>query len=312
MNRKSFILIIFIANIIYFNIFAQEKSFPILKGPYLGQDTPGKKPKIFAPGIVSTEIGELGIIISPQGDEIYFCRSKRSFPTKIMMMIQKNGKWTHTKLASFSGTYSDMDPCMSSDGNRIFFGSTRPNGRMNAKGCDIWIVERLPEGSWSKPINIGQPVNTLNNENYPTIQNQNIYFHSNGHVGKGGLDIFFSEFKDDNYSTPMNLGGAINSEFNDFDATIARDGSYLIFSSNGRPDGFGSGDLYISVRKKDGTWTNAKNLGNTFNSSFMEYCPKVTPDGKYFFFTSSKSGDGDIYWIEAKIIEDLKGKETKK
>ncbi len=286
----------------------QKDDAPVFNGPYLGQKPPGKSPEIFAPGIVSTESGELNTIVSPDGEEIYFCRSSRPGPTAIMVVKMESGKWTDPQVVSFSGTFSDMDPSMSVDGMRIFFGSTRPSGKLNAEGCDIWIVERSALiGDWSEPVNVGEPVNTAKNENYPTTTEAGtLYFQSQGHGGFGGLDIFRSEFRNGKYAEPKNLGDAINSEYNDFDAFIARDESCLIFSSNGRPDGLGSGDLYISFREKNGKWMKAQNMGEIINSSSMEYCPKVSPDGKYLFFTSGRSGNGDIYWVDAKIIEEFR------
>ena len=291
----------------FFGVLVAQDSLPEIKGPYLGQKPPGMIPAVFAPGIVSTEKGELNIIISPDGNEIYFSRSRPSSPTAIMVMINKEGKWHAPRVASFSGQYSDMDPSMSKDGTKIFFGSTRPTGNVNAQGCDIWLVERLKPGNWSDPRNIGEPVNTPMNDNYPTLTKAGtIYYQSKGHGGKGGLDIFRSELINGTYTKPENLGEAINSKYNDFDAFIATDESYLIFSSSNRPEGFGSGDLYVSFRKKDESWTQAKNMGVTINTSSMEYCPKVSPNGKYLFFTSSRSGNGDIYWVDARIIDQLK------
>jgi Tol biopolymer transport system component len=83
----------------------------------------------------------------------------------------------------------------------------------------------------------------------------------------------------------------------------------LIVNSNGRPDDLGRGDLYISFKKKDSSWTPLKNMGKEINSEYTDYCPMLSPDGKYLFFTSTRTGNGDIYWVDAKIIEDLKPKE---
>jgi len=99
--------------------------------------------------------------------------------------------------------------------------------------------------------------------------------------------------------------------------------------------GYEDSDLYISFRKNDGSWTQTKNMGDKINSNEIEYCPYVSPDGKYLFFTSYRrperafpkglvsyediikmynspqNGFGDIYWVDAKIIEELKPKEVK-
>ena len=202
---------------------------------------------------------------------------------------------------------------MSADGSRLFFGSTRASGNAKARGCDIWMVTRGENmGQWSAPTNIGEPVNTPENENHPTASSAGtLFFHSGGHGGLGGLDILASEPRDGKFLRPRNLGPAVNSEHDDFDAFVAPDERFIIFSSNGRSDGFGSGDLYISFRGRNGSWAEAKNMGDTINSPSMEYCPFLSPDGQYLFFTSGRSGNGDIYWVDARIIERLKPAEVK-
>ena len=105
---------------------------------------------------------------------------------------------------------------------------------------------------------------------------------------------------------PENPGSAINSDKNDWDSFIAPDESYIIFSSQNRDDTIGGQDLYISYRKSDGRWSDAKNMGKRINSESGEICPSVSLDGKYFFFTSRRRGNADIFWIDAKIIVELK------
>ncbi len=276
-------------------------------GAYLGQKPPGTSPEVFGPGIISTDQREFNIIISPDGKEIYFSRTTSGSPTAIMVVLKKNGRWTDPQVVPFSGSHSDMDPSMSADGKKIIFGSTRPSGKDNAEGCDIWVAERTSSGQWSEPRNVGDAVNTAKNENYPLlVESGTLYFQSNGHGGKGGLDIFRSKFREGRYGEPKNLGNAINSKYNDFDAFVAPDESYIIFSSADRPDGVGGGDLYISFQKNNGLWTPAQNMGKNINSTFLEYCPKVSPDGRFLFFSSNRSGQGDIYWVEAKIIENFR------
>jgi len=85
----------------------------------------------------------------------------------------------------------------------------------------------------------------------------------------------------------------------------------MIVSSSGRPDDLGKGDLYILFKKEDGSWTRLKNMGNIINSPETDYCPMLSPDGKYLFYTSSRKGNMDAFWADAKIIEDLKPKELK-
>jgi len=89
---------------------------------------------------------------------------------------------------------------------------------------------------------------------------------------------------------------------------IAPDESYLIWDDQ-REDGYGSSDLYISFRQKDGSWGAAINLGDKINTEFEDAYGSVTPDGKYFFFTRSFGGDkANIFWVDAQIIETLRPK----
>jgi Tol biopolymer transport system component len=82
----------------------------------------------------------------------------------------------------------------------------------------------------------------------------------------------------------------------------------MIFCSLRKEDNYGRSDLYVSFRKQDGSWTRAKNPGKNVNTSFGAYCPSISPDGKYIFFQSERSGNGDIYWMDAKIIDKLRKK----
>lgn len=87
---------------------------------------------------------------------------------------------------------------------------------------------------------------------------------------------------------------------------ISPNGDYIIFTSHGFEDNLGWGDLYISFRNDDKTWTQAINMGPEINTPFIEYCPNILPDGKYFFFSSKKKGTEDIYCVSAEIINSLK------
>ena len=118
----------------------------------------------------------------------------------------------------------------------------------------------------------------------------------------GSRDIYYSRLVGGRYTEPVHLGPEINSAYGEGDVLIAPDESWMIVNSNGRPDDLGRGDLYISVKKGDGSWTALKNMGEGINSPQSDYCPMLSPDGKYFFFTSTRTGSGDIYWVDARII----------
>jgi Tol biopolymer transport system component len=197
----------------------------------------------------------------------------------------ENGKWRAPQVAPFSGQYSDYDPFISPDGNKLFFISNRPVDNNPKKDYDIWVVEKM-NGGWSAPKNLGVPINNDADQFYPSVAaNGTMYFSTIKREEKSGFDLYRSKFVDGKYTEPEKLSDAVNSQFAEIDACIAPDESYIVFASYNRPEELGRGDLYISFNE-NGVWTPAKNLGEKINSNAREYCPILSPDGKYFFFTS--------------------------
>ena len=117
--------------------------------------------------------------------------------------------------------------------------------------------------------------------------------------------IRISTIKDGKRQAPKLLSTVINSGKWTAHPFIAPDESYLIWDSE-KADGVGDKDLYISFRQPDGSWGSAINLGSKINTDGTEGGAYVTPDGKYFFFNRHEiDGNGDIYWVDAKLIMDL-------
>jgi Tol biopolymer transport system component len=277
-----------------------KDDFPVLKGPYIGQKPPGLTPEVFAPGIISTEEKyELNSVFSPRGDEFYYEISTTTQEEKIegeyfyiiMASKQVNGIWTMPKMVPFSGQYSTMDMCFSTDGNRLYFTSDRPSHSDPSAKNHLWYVDRLKKG-WSEPKILGPPIfSPESTQSQPSVASDGtIYF-------RIGDDLFYSKNIDGEYSKPISLGSAINSRYPEGKPFISPDESYLLFIRYGMPASIDGGrGLYISFKKEDGSWTPAK------NTNISGSLPKLTPDGKYFFF----SRGGDIYWVDAQIIYELK------
>ncbi|MCH6256846.1 hypothetical protein MLD52_09830 [Puniceicoccaceae bacterium K14] len=115
-----------------------------------------------------------------------------------------------------------------------------------------------------------------------------------------------SIIKDGKRLAPKKLNSDINSGKWTAHPFIAPDESYLIWDSE-REGGYGDSDLYISFRQENGSWSKAINLGANINTEAREASASVTPDGKYLFFNRTvRPGDGDIFWVDAKIIERLR------
>jgi hypothetical protein len=200
----------------------------------------------------------------------------------------RNGRWTEPEVAPFSGRYSDADPCISPDGKQLFFISNRPVDGKPKTDYDIWVMDKTPSG-WGEPRDLGAPVNGPGADYYPSIAaNGTLYFSSVRPGGKGSMDLYRARLVEGKYSEIENLGDAINTQFSEVDAVVAPDESFIIFSGFGRPDDQnGRGDLYISYHR-DGAWTPARNLGPAVNTAARDFCPALSPDGRYLFFSSER------------------------
>ena len=272
---------------------------------YFNQKLPGNKPVIFAEGIISDEFGNRDMAISPNGDELFYTIQFNYGAISTILYSKKiNGKWTTPEVASFSGRYKDLEPSFSYDGNTLYFSSDRPlTDTGKEKDYDIWYVTKM-NGKWTNPTNMRKPVNTDKDEFYASFaKNNNIYF--TRAVDNREEDIMLCKFVNGKYSEAESLSDSINSTGDEFNAFVDPDEQYIIFSGYKRTDGYGSGDLYISKKNKKGEWQAAKHLDTLINSSRLYYCPYVTPDKKYFFFTSNR-GDIQLPFSKAQSISDLK------
>jgi Tol biopolymer transport system component len=210
----------------------------------------------------------------------------------IAVTTKQGGRWQDPEVASFSGRYSEVDPFPAPDGERLFYTSKRPvTGAEESGNFDIWFVDR--EGAeWSAPNHLEGPVNTDGDEYYPAVAaDGTLYFSAARDDSRGSFDLYRSRLVDGRYGEPENLGEAINSESAEIDVFIAPEQDFIIFVSY-RAGGQGRGDLYISYQR-DGAWTPAENLGDLVNSPAREYCPFVSPDGRYLFFTSERAFTDD-------------------
>lgn len=285
------------------------------------ENKPGKIPVLFAPGIISDGFSNRDFTISPDGDEIFYTIQQRDLVSTIMYLHKKGGKWSEPNVASFSGIYKDLEATFAANDKKIFFSSNRPlNANDSTNDFNIWFVEKI-NGSWSTPVALGPVVNSERDEFYPSLtKNGNLYFTTQLETGKGKEDIVMCEWKNGEYQPPLSLPDAINSKGFEFNAFVDIDEQFILFSGYGRNDDLGKGDLYISIRK-NGEWQPAVNLGKNINSTFLDYCPFVSWDKKYLFFTSNRitykspftkrqtvaelkkglqnAGNGmdDIYWI---------------
>ena len=299
------------------------------------------EPKMFAEGVISTPGDESGGSMSPDGKDFYF-RKVAPYtldPALTLMCVSHyhGGKWTKPEGLSFSGEYADSPPMLSPDGKQLFFSSQRPlpgQERSSNPVFHIWVAQKTENG-WANPRPLPPPVNTEANSLDPSVTNDGtLYFSSFSSTRGDPPKIYRSHLVNGQYLDPEKLGEAINGKnYIQVMPYISPDEKFLIFGSLGRPDQLFSGgfpysrvDLYISLNR-DGNWTPARHLEHGINSVADDEYPSVSPDGRYFFFSSARSsfavpadhrmsageiehrlntplnGQENVYYISAKALE---------
>jgi hypothetical protein len=253
--------------------------------PQSADDTP--KPELIGEGVISTSDDEFGGSLSPDGSTLYY---DVTVPAHYLYVICEshlvNGKWQRPEVLPFSGLYRDSDPVLTPDGNTLLFASDRPRNGAESQSFYIWSAQKTAHG-WSEPHALDGPVNSDGSQVFASrANNGNLYFTSDRNKGK--FDIYRSRLVDGKYQPAEDLGPNINGDgVFSLEALIAPDESYLLIGSFGRQPSFGNSDLFISYNQS-GTWSKPKNLGPVINTAAREYSPRISPDGKWFIFTSER------------------------
>ncbi len=312
LNRKLYFIVVLIL-FAFAACKAQEVQnrdvdFSQLSGPYLGQKPPGMTPELFAPGIITTDAIE-GCSGWGKDMEYFIFQRRIDGRPQLYIMNLNNGIWSAPECLPFGEKYQVGDFTVAPDGETMVFASRISIDEIEpeSEGANIWIVKKT-EAGWTEPEHIGLGINTKYHESYPCLAaNNNLYFFSRRPGGYGDSDLYMSRFIAGEYQAPVNLGPKLNTKFHEWDTYIAADESYMIYCST-MPAGLGEDDLYVTFKKQDGSWSELVHMGAEINSDKSENRPYVSPDGRYLFYTSTKRGNRDIYWVDAKIIEDLKPK----
>ncbi|MEZ5473312.1 MAG: hypothetical protein R3E90_16200 [Marinicella sp.] len=231
--------------------------------------------------------------LSVDGQEFYTTMESIGKDASQIIKLKKTPTgWSEPEIASFSGQFKDLEPFLHPNGLQLFFASNRNLEQSAAtEQFDIWMVERTTSNDdWGKPIKLNEHINTPDaNEFYPSVSNNgNLYFTASKNNGLGKEDIYVSRLIDGQYSQAEILPETVNTATYEFNAYISPDEKILLFSSFGRQDGMGGGDLYLSHRVND-EWQQAQNLGDQINSKQLDYCPFYDAKAQTLYWTSARS-----------------------
>ncbi len=300
-----------------------ETAAPV-RGPWPGQEPPGAEPSLF----LATALAERDTTWTPDGQQLFYSVWERRHGYILTRTLGADG-WSEPEFAPFSSPeHPELEPFITDDGAWLYFISKRPRADGAAvEKFDLWRVPK-DSGGWGTPEPLPEPISTDHDEFYPSLTTTgDLYFTSDRPGGLGGEDIWCAEWTGEEWAEPENLGPAVNSPGPEFNSLIAPDGSWLIFGSVREGD-LGGGDLHIAFRGPDGDFLPSVNMGEPINSTSLDYCPALSPDGSIFFFTSSRlpgdspdpatldelealmagpgNGRDNIWWVSADVIADLR------
>lgn len=272
----------------------------------------------FAPGVVSN--GDVfASSFTPDGRVVFFTRANADrSQMQIMMSRWQGGRWQSPVRAPFSTGTRQMDPHVSPDGKTLFF--TAPRRRDAAAtdtdgDWDTWSV-RLDQpdavaerfSHWSR--NRQALANSAENEMYPSITyNEELFFgvrkRAGGASSPGEIQYVSPAIRTS--PMPVVLSKEITNSSNPY---ITPDGRVLIVSATG-PESRKRSDLYVIRRREDGRWMDPVSLGPEVNSMDVEFCPQLSRDGQYLFFSrvhydGDRATGNDIYVVATRFIRPLR------
>lgn len=259
-------------------------------GPYFGQQPPGEKAAVFAPGIISIEGRyEYALSFSPDGKEILYSAEVPDSSSAVYWCRYEDGRWPMPQRASLSGgkKKAEMEAFFSPDGKRVYFAPYD-------EGMDvrIWVVDRAQDG-WIDPRELGSPLADAPAFFPTTTKNGTIYY-----TNLTERKVFRAIMDGDQVKKVEDAGLELGMH-----AFIAPDESFVIV--DGRRGENQKADIFVVFRNKDGSWARPVSLGPEINTDYSETCPSLSHDGKYLFFSRyNEEGEiSNIYWAGSGVID---------
>ncbi len=236
--------------------------------------------------------------ISVDGETFVFTRQIKG-NEDFWVSVKKEGEWQPAvNMGKPINTPSNEgDQTLSADGRDLAFTVCNRAGDLGK--CDIYLSEKKG-GNWTKPKNIGAPINSAAWESQPSLSadGSSLFFIRADDGRAPDSDIYESKRQSNGkWSTPKKLGTQVNTIYAEEAPFLHPDGQTLYFVSNGHP-GMGGSDFYLSRKQADGSWGEAINLGHPINTAGKEFSIIVSFDGETGYFSSDKEGGKgtlDIY-----------------
>lgn len=270
---------------------------------------------------INSKSGDYMPQVNPTGTRLYFTSVRKGgfddpdandptdFGEDLYYSSLTNNTWSAPKLLPepLNSSGDDFGSAFTGDGQvMVYVKCETPEGIGN---CDLYITQ-LVGTEWSKPVNMGNVVNSDDWDSQPTISadgNRVIYTSARA-GGYGSSDLYMIEKNQlGEWGIPQNLGGIVNTPFNENSPYLAPDGKTLYFASNGHP-GFGGMDIFYSLFE-NGKWSTPKNLGAPLNSGGDDTNFSISAEG-IGYFSSSRLGGSNFEIFQIELPDELKPKPT--
>lgn len=245
------------------------------------------KPEVLPKSVNAHELQYFPVLTVDQ-QHLIFTRRISSAPQHdedlVISSRDKQGNWQAAESisANINSENNEGTSTISADGRILIFTSCK--GRQDYGSCDLFISRKTGD-SWSEPENLGSAINSRNWESQPALSadGRTLYFVSNRPGGQGGNDIYVSTLgQNGEWSSPENLGGTLNTSFDEISPFIHANGQTLYFASNGHR-GMGGYDLFMS-ELEEGQWQQPRNLGYPINNHEDQVSLYVTADGRQGYY----------------------------
>jgi len=309
MNRKYYFL-----SIVGLVFILQSCNTTNSYNSYLDQKLPDITPELFAPSVVNTDSIEINTVFNSSFTELFFTRIiDGNFVIHHSELI--DGNWTVPQPIQM---YSDqdansvaIDPSITQDGNTMYFLGISPEERSKNSKPNIYRSQK-DGGKWQIASKVEYPISTEEYaESYPVVvADGSLYFTSDRPDSFGKRDIYRAQYLGDGkFDKPVNIGSEVNSEKSERSTYVSPDESFLI-TANTYTDEKG----FAVSFKKNNKWQTPIyfDLGQPLVKDWIYFCPYMSPDGKYFFFSKRHSNppdsgwkgavNGEVYWVNADVI----------
>jgi hypothetical protein len=293
---------------------------------------------------INTQFRESEPSFTADGRTMYFNCQNADICVSHLIGSWEEGKWTPPERLAvpISTGYFEVEPLINATGDKLYFHSNRPAGRLQGNPLlspfvttsffvptylaesklgvdvfdgfglgDVWVSNKV-DGVWFEPQNLNDvpgepPVNSAFHDHCLSFSaaGDEVFWTSTRPGGFGGNDIWTSRRVEGKWTPPENLGPNVNGPGDEHHSIPTPDDKALYVTSM-RDGGYGGDDTYITTRDANGKWGSLVNLGSLINGPGDDRCPAWTPDFKIFLFdTTRRDGFGslDLWWVYFKDVQ---------